>query len=70
MTTFILCLFQDRTPQGNNTLVNSTTEDMSSEAVSEATADIDCSVTGASVMVCIYGVIISVTFIGLMAPGA
>jgi len=31
--------------------------------------DQDCRVTGASVMCCIYAVIISITFIGLMVPG-
>jgi len=29
----------------------------------------NCQITGATVMVCIYGVILSVTFVGLMGPG-
>lgn len=59
------------TAAGNGTIVDMLLETLAPSMAPTAERDppIDCAVNGATVMCCIYGVILCATFFGLMAPG-
>ncbi|CAB9520582.1 Lactococcin-G-processing and transport ATP-binding protein LagD [Seminavis robusta] len=66
LTIIVQCLFFEDAPDEVN---DDGLYGIAKDVLEEINGEVDCRVNGASVMCCIYGVILCATFFGLMAPG-